>query len=152
MKYTRMPIEIESPEQMGYSSIKCNLTESSVSDGLFRDINFDLRDLVFCYGHHIGKPELRALIASDHNDITSENVLLTAGAATALFIINTSILQPGDNLLVMHPNYGTNIETPRAMGCSVSFVELEMKHNFRIDIEKLKSQITSQTKLFSYRN
>ena len=144
-----MPIEIESPEQMGYSSIQCNLTESSVSDGLLKDINFDLRDLIFCYGHHVGKPELRELIAAEYKGVSADHVLLTAGAATALFIINTSLLQTNDNLLVMHPNYGTNIETPRAMGCSVCFIELELKHNFRLDIEKLRTQITPQTKLIS---
>src|SRR4249920_911497 len=111
MKFVRMPIEIESPEQMGYSNIQCNLTESSVSDLLFRDIHFDLRDLVFCYGHHAGKPELRELIAAEHAGINAENILITTGAASALFIINTSILNAGDHLLVMHPNYGTNIET-----------------------------------------
>lgn len=149
MKYVRMPIEIESPEQMGYAALQCNLTESSVSDALFRDIQFDLKDLVFCYGHHVGKPELRGLIASEYPSLNTDHVLLTSGAATALFIINTSLLEPGDELLVMHPNYGTNIETPRAMGCSVKFIELELKNNFRIDIQKIKAQLTSKTKLIS---
>ena len=32
MHYRRTPIEVESPEQLGYSAIKNNLAESSVSD------------------------------------------------------------------------------------------------------------------------
>ena len=32
-----MPIEVESPEEMGYSTIKYNLAESSVRDIYFRD-------------------------------------------------------------------------------------------------------------------
>jgi aspartate/methionine/tyrosine aminotransferase len=144
-----MPIEIESPEQMGYGSIKCNLTESSVSDALYKDLNFDLKDLVLCYGHHMGKVELRELITSEYSGIYASNILLTAGAATALFIINTSLLNPGDEVLVMHPNYGTNIETPRAMGCQVTFIELEMEQSFRLNVQKIKSQITSNTKLIS---
>lgn len=149
MKYVRMPIEIESPEQMGYSRIACNLTESSVSDALFREINFDLKDLVFCYGHHLGKPELRELIAAEHPNISAEDVLLTAGAASALFICNTALLDPGNEILVMHPNYGTNIETPRAIGCSVNFIELEMENKFRINWEQLQNQIHEKTKLIS---
>ncbi len=149
MKYVRMPIEIESPEQMGYSSIRCNLTESSVSDMVLEDLDFNLKKLVLCYGHHVGKPELCALIAAEHHAIAAADVLLTAGAASALFIINTSLLEAGDELLVMHPNYGTNIETPRAMGCTVKFIELEWNNKFRIDINQLKSQITSKTKLIS---
>jgi hypothetical protein len=30
MRYRRMPIEVESPEQLGYSTITNNLAESSV--------------------------------------------------------------------------------------------------------------------------
>ena len=37
MNYRRMPIEIESLEEMGYSTIRYNLAESSVRDhALFR--------------------------------------------------------------------------------------------------------------------
>ena len=46
MKYTRMPIEIESPEEMGYGNIRYNLAESSVRDIYLRDLNVDLKDLV----------------------------------------------------------------------------------------------------------
>jgi len=40
MKYRRMPIEIESPEQLGYANIRCNLTESSVSDLRLADLGW----------------------------------------------------------------------------------------------------------------
>ena len=32
MQYRRMPIEVESPEELGYGSIRHNLAESSVAD------------------------------------------------------------------------------------------------------------------------
>ena len=32
MKYVRMPIELESPEELGYDRIRYNLAESSVRD------------------------------------------------------------------------------------------------------------------------
>ena len=48
MDYRRMPIEVESPEQMGYDTIRNNLSESSYTDTIFRDIrlDIDLRDLL----------------------------------------------------------------------------------------------------------
>lgn len=149
MKYVRMPIEIESPEQMGYSTLRCNLTESSMSDALFKDLDFDLKQLVLCYGHHLGKPELRELIAAEHIGINASQVILTAGAATALFICNTAILQKGDELLVMHSNYGTNIETPRAIGCQVNFIELELGNDFKPDFKKIRNQLSPNTRLIS---
>ena len=149
MKYVRMPIEIESPEQMGYDAIRCNLTESSVSDRVLDTENLNINKLLLCYGHHLGKPELRELIATEHKGISSNQVLLTAGAATALFIVNTTILNQGDEVLVMHPNYGTNIETPRAMGCAVKFIELKWENKFRIDLAEVRSMISPKTRLIS---
>jgi aspartate/methionine/tyrosine aminotransferase len=149
MKYRRMPIEIESPEQIGYGTIECNLAESSVSDAVFGDLDINLSELVLCYGHHLGKPELRALIASESAGIKADDVLLTAGAAASLFMISTSLLEKEDHLVVMRPNYATNIETPRAIGCEISFWELDFDSGFRPDISKLRALIQPNTKCIS---
>jgi aspartate/methionine/tyrosine aminotransferase len=149
MNYKRMPIEIESPESLGYDSIEFNLAESSVRDVLFKEININLNELVIAYGDHIGKPELRKLISNEYKNINEENVLLTVGAAGALFIIQTSLLKKEDHLIVIRPNYATNIETPRAIGCDISFIDLLFEENYALDIEKIKSAIQPNTKIIS---
>jgi aspartate/methionine/tyrosine aminotransferase len=149
MDYRRMPIEIESPEQLGYDKIKCNLTESSVSDARLDDLNLDLRELVLCYGHHVGKPELRRLIAADAPGCNEEDVLVTAGAAAALFIVATTLLKAGEELIVAKPNYATNLETPRAIGAKAVFLQQRFQNAFRVDLEELKRSITTRTKLVS---
>jgi len=137
MLYKRMPIEIESPESLGYDSIECNLAESSVRDVLFKELDIDLNDLVIAYGDHIGKPPLRELIAGDYKNVFAENVLLTVGAAGALFIIHSSLLKKEDHIIVTRPNYATNIETLRAIGCDISFIDLQFEEKYAIDIEKI---------------
>ncbi|HEX4372452.1 MAG TPA: aspartate aminotransferase, partial [Puia sp.] len=117
MLYKRMPIEIESPESLGYDSIECNLAESSARDVSFKELDIDLNDLTIAYGDHTGKPALRELIAADHKNISAENILLTVGAAGALFIIHSSLLKKEDHVIVVRPNYATNVETLRAIGC-----------------------------------
>ncbi|MBS1916495.1 MAG: pyridoxal phosphate-dependent aminotransferase [Bacteroidetes bacterium] len=149
MQYKRMPIEIESPESLGYDSIECNLAESSVRDVLFKDININLNDLVIAYGDHIGKPALRELIAYDHKNISADDVLLTVGAAGALFIINSSLLKKEDHLIVIRPNYATNIETPRAIGCEISFIDLYFEERYELNVDKIKAAIKANTKLIS---
>lgn len=149
MRYRRSPIEIESPEQFGYENIKHNLAESSVTDQLLTDLHLNLGDLVLAYGDHYGKPELRQLIASEAPNVEKDDVLLTVGAAAALFIISTSLLEPDDRILVMFPNYATNIETPRAMGCTMDFVKLTFEEGYRLNVEALAARITPQTKLVS---
>lgn len=152
MKYIRMPIEIESPEQMGYALIKFNLTESSVSDVPFEKLQLDLKKLVLSYGHHNGLPELRELLSKRYGNFSNNDVLLTAGAAAALYIVNTSLLNIGDEILVMHPNYGTNIETPKAMGVTVKYIDLTFENGFRPDFSQIEKQINSKTKLISITN
>lgn len=148
MKYIRMPIEIESPEQMGYENVKYNLTESSITDMFLGDIDINLNKLVLCYGDHLGKYELRDLIAKEYN-LKAENVLLAVGAAAALFMINTSILDKDSHLIVMRPNYGTNIETPKALECNISYLDLDFNNGFKLDIEKIEKLITPETKMIS---
>ena len=58
MKYRRMPIEEESPEQFGYDRIRYNLTESSVRDRSLADLGIELRDLLLFYGDHVGQRDV----------------------------------------------------------------------------------------------
>jgi hypothetical protein len=64
VKYRRMPIEEESPEQLGYERIRFNLTESSVRDRSLADLGIDLGDMLLFYGDHAGADSLRELIAA----------------------------------------------------------------------------------------
>ena len=105
MHFRRMPIEVESPEQMGYDTIRNNLSESSYTDTLLRDTGIDtgLYDLLLAYGSHAGHDGLRQLIVKD-TPLKKDDVLLTIGAAGALFIIATSLLEKDDELVVVRPN------------------------------------------------
>jgi aspartate/methionine/tyrosine aminotransferase len=149
MKYRRMPIEMESPEQFGYGNIRCNLTESSVADMRMADVEVDIHGLVLAYTDHLGKPELREMIARDGNGLTADDVTVTPSAAAALFIVATSLLEKNDHIVVMHPNYATNIETPRTIGCDIDFLSLSFDDGFRFEIERLAALIRPSTKLIS---
>jgi aspartate/methionine/tyrosine aminotransferase len=149
MDYQRMPIEVESPEMIGYSNIPYNLAESSVTDLRFKDLGLNLDDLVIAYTDHFGKPELRALLAAEHKSIAASEVLLTPSAATALFMIHTTLLNVDSHLIVVKPNYGTNIETPKAIGCAVDYIDLKFEECYRIDVEEVKQKIKSNTRLIS---
>lgn len=149
MHYRRMPIEVESPEQLGYSTIRYNLAESSVTDVPFRALNLDLNDLVLAYGDHLGKPELRQLLTADAPPLQPDHVLLTVGAAAALFIVATSLLKPGDHMLVVYPNYATNIETPRQIDANYEWVTLEFDRGYRLDVDALAARIRPETRYVS---
>ncbi len=148
MNYQRMPIEVESPEQMGYGNVKYNLTESSFTDTKWQDLNVNLDDLVLCYVDHLGHPGLRQLLATEAG-LKADQVILTVGAASALFMISTALLERGDRLLVVRPNYATNIETPRAIGAQIDFYDLKLEEGFQFDVDRLIAMIKPDTRLVS---
>lgn len=152
MKFVRMPIEEESPEQRGYEKIKNNLTETSVRDRNIKDLGLVIDDILLPYGDHLGDPRLREIIAK-HSGVDDPNdVLVTGGAASALFIIAASLLEPGDKMIVARPNYGTNIATPRAIGADMSILDQTFEDGYKVDTDKLESMIRPDTKYISLTN
>ena len=103
VRYRRTPIEIESPEQLGYDTIKNNLAESSFSDMSLAGygIDADVTDLLLPYADHLGLERLRRIIAGEGPQLRPDDVLVTAGAASALFIAATSLLDVGDHVLAL---------------------------------------------------
>jgi len=148
MLYQRMPIERESPEEIGYGSIEFNLAESSVTDLKFEELNLQLDQLKLEYIAHRGSASLRNKITENTN-LKENHVLVTNGAAGALFIINTSLLDAKDHLIVVKPNYATNIEVPKTIGCAITYVDLKFENEWRINISVIEKAIQSNTKLIS---
>ena len=152
MRYRRMPIEVESPEQLGYNTIAHNLSESSVADRRLCDLGLDVdvETLLLCYGDHLGDPQLREAVASDGDGVHPDDVLVTPGAAAALFCTATALLEPGDHVVVVRTNYATNLETPRAIGADVDVVDLSFADGWRLDVDALASRVRPGiTKLIS---
>lgn len=149
MRYARLPIEVESPEEFGYGNIRNNLAESSISDRKLSDLGLVVPDLTLLYTEHRGSESLRKLIARDGDGLNAADVLVTTGAAGALFIIATALLGPGDHVVVVRPNYGLNLETPRAIGCEVTHIDLTFDDGFRTDIDRIAAAVTPATKIIS---
>src|SRR5690349_5989729 len=147
-----MPIEIESPEQLGYDTITNNLSESSVADRRLGDlgIDIDVDHLLLCYGDHLGDPLLREVVAAGAENLGADDVVVTPGAAAALFATATALLEPGDHMVVVRTNYATNLETPRAIGADVDIVDLRFEDGWRLDVDRLAAQVEpGRTRLIS---
>lgn len=143
-----MPIEIESPEMMGYDNVRYNLTESSVTDAVLDDLQIDLKETVLAYGDHIGYLPLRETLAAQYG-MQPHEIIITAGAAAALFMVHTCLLEDSDRIEVMFPNYGTNLETPLAIGCALDKIELYFEDGWRPDMDEVRKRITPRTQLIS---
>ncbi|AGS24403.1 aminotransferase class I/II-fold pyridoxal phosphate-dependent enzyme [Rhizobium etli] len=149
MKYARMVIEKESPEEYGYDLIKYNLSESSITDQRLSDIGVVIPDVKLLYGEHRGDPKLRELVVEKDDGLSAEHVLMAPGAAGALFFISTTLLSQNDHLVVVRPNYATNIETPKAIGCEITYIDLDFDRGFSVDIDKVASSLRPNTRFIS---
>ena len=141
-------MEAESPEEFGYDRIRSNLAESSCRDRTLSELGVDLSDLLLLYGDHRGIPELRELLAAEAG-VGREDVLIANGAAMALFLVAITLLGPDDHLVVVRPNYATNLETPFAIGCAVTHLDLRIDDAFRLDLDAVAAAIRPETRLVS---
>lgn len=149
MKFNRMIMEKESPEELGYDKIKFNLSESSIADRRLSEVGVQLDNLLLFYGDHGGIPELRELLGVEHYGLTDRNVLVCAGACMSLFVVNATLLSPRDRILVVQPNYATNIEVPKSLEIGVDLYRLSFEEGYKLDLDRLEAMITPSTKLIS---
>ncbi|KAL6817674.1 putative aspartate aminotransferase [Trichoderma camerunense] len=151
MNYQRMAIEKEAPEEVG-SVIRYNLSESAISDQTLDSLGINIpSSTIFTYTEHKGSHKIRWLIANAaKGGLTDDDILVTAGASTSLFIIHSAMLKPKDHIIVARPNYATNLEIPRSIGCEITFIDLDFESRYQLDINRVAAAIRlGATKLIS---
>ena len=103
------------------------------------------------YGPTAGDPLLREAIARHHarttaQPVNAENVVVFAGAQSALFSCALCIADPGDEIAVFEPRYVTYdgvIDTPGAVRVDVP---LAAPQGFRFDPDALGRAVTPRTR------
>jgi aspartate/methionine/tyrosine aminotransferase len=99
-----------------------------------------------------GIPELREHIANRYPGATPDNVLVTSGAAQANFTSIWTLLRPGDEIVVMRPNYLQIQGIAQNFGLKVKEFDLREDRNWAVDVERLNSAVTDETKLITVCN
>ena len=100
------------------------------------------------YGSSRGDPELRDLIAA-RCGVDREEVLITQGAAMALFLTNFELCDPGDEIIVATPCYPPAIDSLRATRAQIRALPLSFDSGFRLDTQALSKILSPKTKLIS---
>lgn len=151
-RWRRMPMEAESPEEIGYDRIRSNLAESSCRDRTLGELGPELGAALagelLLYGDHRGLLPLRADLAAEAG-LHPDDVLLATGAAMALFLVAVTVLGDGGHLVVVRPNYATNLETPFALGVPVTHLDLRYDEGYQLDLERVAAAIRPDTRLIS---
>ena len=126
---------------------RINISESGVLPIDFSWFDVDIGDLRLHYSHMLGDLELRKLISRDYPGLSPDRILVTTGCIEANFVTFASLVQPGDHVIVEHPNYQQLYEVPRALGGKVDLLRLRYEDNFKLNVDALNEMITPKTKL-----
>jgi aspartate/methionine/tyrosine aminotransferase len=103
--------------------------------------------LTLGYTESTGHPLLRREIAALYDGIDPDEVLVFAGAEEAIFCLANVMLGPGDHAVVTWPGYQSLYDVARATGADVTLHELREADGWRIDLDRLRAQVTPATRL-----
>jgi len=133
--------------------VKYNLSESSVHPMSTRELISDpdfLKELLetpLIYNQSNGTDELRSAIAAHYSRATPDHVEVTNGGSEANFITVYSMLDPGDEVIIILPNYQQIWGLTRSLGMNVKEVQLREDRNWAPDLDELESTATANTKM-----
>ncbi len=149
--------ELERTQSLWENRVKYNLTESgihpySLEELLDRDEMEKLLSLRLGYGQTNGSEELREAISHLYPGTDLDNVLVTSGSSEANFIAIWTYFNPGDELILMVPNYMQIWGIARSFGVTVKPFHLKEELNWGPDLEELKNLISSRTKMIAVCN
>ena len=137
--------------------VPLNLSDSGVHPMSIRELLSEteineLLDLELGYGWTNGEVSLRNTIAGLYKDRTADDVIVTNGSAEANFLLVMSLLDPGDEIVVFTPNYLQIFGWAKAIGVDVKTVTHDESADWAADIDKLRSAVSSKTKLITICN
>jgi aspartate/methionine/tyrosine aminotransferase len=130
--------------------VRHDLSESGLEALTLEDAVRDLgalRTERLGYADGRGREATRALVAGFHPEATAEHVLLTTGTSEANFLALATLTAPGDEVVIVMPNYMQLHGIARGLGARVKEVWLREEWGWRIDLDALRAAVTDATRV-----
>jgi aspartate/methionine/tyrosine aminotransferase len=149
------PFEMERYQSLFWHRVEYDLSESGVLPMSIRDLLGPLADAeTFLATTKLGYPlsegseETRANIAEWYPGATSEHVTVVNGGSEANLLTLWSLLEPGDRLAFMLPNYLQGIGLGRSFADRVDTFQLRLRDGrWGLDLEELDRAVGKRTKV-----
>jgi aspartate/methionine/tyrosine aminotransferase len=100
---------------------------------------------VLGYGQTNGSIPLRERIAALYQGQTIDNVLVTNGSAEANFVACHSLLEAGDEVVMMVPNYMQIWGVVEEMGAVPKAFHLREENEWAPDLDELRALVNEKT-------
>ena len=101
------------------------------------------------YTLQAGILSLRERIAGDypHMNLSTEQVVVTAGSQEALYLVLMTLIEPGDEVLMPNPGFIAYPMITRMAGGQAVTYGLPAKNDFAFDLDDFKRQLSPRTKV-----
>ena len=146
------------------NEVEFNLSESGVSPLSIAELLPDpeeraaLEAQPLRYPHSTGRERLRANIAAFHGLADAAGVMVTNGGSEANYTTLWGLIEPGDRVAFMVPNYLQGMGLGNAWGKRVDRYRLVMKRDaggrfrWQLDVDSLKRAVTRKTRVIVVTN
>ncbi|MGH9765051.1 MAG: aminotransferase class I/II-fold pyridoxal phosphate-dependent enzyme, partial [Blastocatellia bacterium] len=146
------PFEMERMQSTWENVVRLNIAESGVHPVTLAELVSDPADreallkTELGYSQSNGTTVLRSLISSMYDKATVENVVVTNGGAEANLVATWMLTEPGDEAVMMLPNYMQIWGLARGYGAEVKPFHLVEEYNWAPDLDELDRAVSEKTK------
>ncbi len=147
------PFALERLQSTFENEVAFNLSESGVHPLTLGELIDDaasreaLLSACLRYTQTNGTLPLREAIAALYPGATADHVQVTNGGAEANYVTTWNLVEPGDEVVMMVPNFMQAAGLARAFGASVKAWPLVSNGTWRIDLDGLERLMSPRTKL-----
>ena len=136
--------------------VEFNLSESGVRPLTPRELIEDaagcdgLLDQPLVYSQSNGTIDLRRSIAAMYPGAGIDHIEVTNGGSEANFITTFNLIEPGDDVVMLVPNYMQTWGLSRAFGGTIRewrLVEDRQAGRWRVDLDALETLVTARTRM-----
>jgi aspartate/methionine/tyrosine aminotransferase len=149
----KIPIfELERVQSLYENTVEYNLTESGfhplkLSEFLTTEQIDQLSEISIGYGYTNGSNALRERIAALYDGQSIDNVQVTAGSSEANFVACHTLLEAGDEIVIMVPNYMQIWGIAEEIGAVPRAFHLREEGGWAPDLDELRSLVNEKTRM-----
>ena len=146
------PFEMERYQSVYEYVVEYDLAESGVHPFTLRELLGSdeaaqaFLDVRLGYPQSEGTPELRQIVAALYPGATRDHVHVTNGSSEAIFTSAWRLLEQGDEIVLMQPNYQQLWGLAKSWGVKVKPLWLREELGWQFDPEELKRLVTEKTR------
>ncbi|MEV4583292.1 capreomycidine synthase [Nonomuraea jabiensis] len=151
MRY--QPAALEEWMRLYYFSAEIDIGSSGVEDYSLADLRSllgiepeELDAIVLRDSTSLGGEEVRAAVAERWGTGEPDRVMVTHGASEAIYLVLSTLLDPGDEIVALEPSYHSLTSVARTLGCAVREWPLRAEDGYVPDLGLLGELITGRTK------